>query len=157
MTYAILALALMVQPAEARPADADVLEQLAWMEGCWQADGFAGEMSECWMRTQSGELVGAFQYSAEGALQFTEMLMIGTNAEGEFGYQVKHFNRDFTGWETQTEQITFHFEQISETRIEFRGLVLEFDGPDAFTARLDMRQRDGSLTTEVFEFSRTSP
>lgn len=157
MTYAFLALALMAQPAEAGPSDADVLEQLAWMEGCWQADGFAGEMSECWMRTQSGELVGAFQYSAQGALQFTEMLMIGTNAEGEFGYHVKHFNRDFTGWETQNEQITFDYRQVSETRIEFGGLVLEFDGPDAFTALLDMRQRDGSLTTEVFAFSRISP
>jgi Domain of unknown function (DUF6265) len=157
MTYALLALGLMVQSVEAGPSDMDVLEQLTWMEGCWRADGFDGEMSECWMRAQSGELVGAFQYSAQGALQFTEMLMIGTNAEGEFGYQVKHFNRDFTGWETQTEQITFHFEQISEIRIEFRGLVLEFGGPDAFTARLDMRQSDGSLTTEVFEFSRVSP
>ncbi|OLF81234.1 hypothetical protein AWH62_00740 [Maricaulis sp. W15] len=157
MTYAILALALMVQSAEAEPVDAGILEQLAWMEGCWRADGFAGEMSECWMRTQSGELVGAFQYSAQGTLQFTEMLMIGTNAEGEFGYHVKHFNRDFTGWESQNEQVTFDYRQISETRIEFRGLVLEFDGPHAFTARLDMRQRDGSLTTEVFEFSRISP
>ncbi|WP_297732496.1 DUF6265 family protein [uncultured Maricaulis sp.] len=157
MTFAILALALMVQPAEADPDNAGILEQLAWMEGCWQADGFAGEMSECWMRTQSGELVGAFQYSAQGALQFTEMLMIGTNSEGEFGYHVKHFNRDFSGWETQNEQLTFDFRQISEARIEFGGLVLEFEGPDAFTARLDMRQQDGSLRTEVFEFSRVSP
>ncbi len=157
MTYAALVLALMVQPAEAALPDAGVLERLAWMEGCWQAEGFDGEMSECWMRAQGGELVGAFQYSANGALQFTEMLMIGTNAEGEFGYHVKHFNRDFTGWETRNEQLSFDYRQISETRIEFRGLVLEFGGPDAFTARLDLRQPDGSLTTEVFEFSRISP
>jgi hypothetical protein len=157
MIVSVLSAAALVamQPAEAAAEneDAAVLDSLAWMEGCWSGPGFEGEMSECWMRTASGELVGAFQYSAHGELQFSEMLMIGT-AGGRFGYHVKHFNRDFTGWETQNEQVTFPFEAADGGRMEFGGLVLERDGDDAFRAYLDMRGSDGTVRTVEFHFQR---
>lgn len=132
---------------------AAVYEALGWLEGCWRGPGFDGEMSECWMRTASGELVGAFQYSAGGELQFSEMLMIGT-AGGAFGYHVKHFNRDFTGWEENGEQVSFPFRALDGDRVVFGGLVLEPDGPDAMLAHLDMRRSDGSVRTVDFRFTR---
>jgi len=156
MTPVAIALSgLLAATPAAEEVDTDaVFEALDWLEGCWAGPGFDGEMSECWMRTASGELVGAFQYSADGALQFSEMLMIGHNPHGEFGYQVKHFNRDFTGWEENGEQITFEFQALEGDRVVFSGLVLEPDGVDAMRAYLDMRSAEGVVNTVEFHFQR---
>lgn len=146
-------LGLLSAPSKASEPD-EVLAALGWLEGCWAGPGFAGEMSECWMRTASGELVGAFQYSADGALQFSEMLMIGHNPDGAFGYHVKHFNRDFTGWEENGEQVSFAFLALDGDRVIFSGLVLERDGETGLKAFLDMRRSDGRVETVPFHFHR---
>ena len=134
-------------------AQTDALAALDWLEGCWAGPGFDGVMSECWMPAASGELVGAFQYSAHGELQFSEMLMIGM-ADGRFGYHVKHFNRDFTGWEDRDEQVTFSFQDIDETGVRFGGLNLERDGDNTFHAHLDMRGSDDIVRTITLTFQR---
>lgn len=156
MTPVAIALSgLLAATPAAGDTDTDaVFAALDWLEGCWAGPGFDGEMSECWMRTASGELVGAFQYSADGALQFSEMLMIGHNPHGDFGYHVKHFNRDFTGWEENGEQVTFEFLALEGRRVVFSGLVLEPDGEDAMRAFLDMRSDEGVVNTVEFHFER---
>lgn len=152
VAIALSGLLAATQPAEEVDTGA-VFEALDWLEGCWAGPGFDGEMSECWMRTASGELVGAFQYSADGALQFSEMLMIGTAGDA-FGYHVKHFNRDFSGWEENGEQVTFEFQALEGDRVVFSGLVLEPDGADAMRAYLDMRSAEGVVSTVEFHFQR---
>ena len=155
MTPTLIALSglLAATPTADETDTAAVYAALDWLEGCWAGPGFDGEMSECWMRSASGELVGAFQYSEDGALQFSEMLMIGT-ADDAFGYHVKHFNRDFTGWETDGHPVTFRFQALEETRIVFDGLVLEPVGEDGMRVLLDLGAPDGSVRTVEINLQR---
>ena len=151
--WLLLAQAEAVPDTPAETEHAAALEALDWLQGCWEGEGMGGTTSECWSRAASGELVGAFQYSRDGVLQFSEMVMIG-EAGGVFGYHVKHFNRDFTGWEEPDEQVSFAFVSADESGAEFSGLVLERDSETAFTARLRMRDAEGEVEVVPFTFHR---
>lgn len=127
---------------------------LAWLEGCWAGEGLGGEVSECWMSTWEGRMLGAFQMVSGGELQFSEMLMLG-EAGGVSGYHVKHFNADFTGWEARDEQVSFPLVALGENRADFEGLSYVLDTDGMLTVSLAMRQADGSSATVEFHMRRT--
>jgi hypothetical protein len=146
----VLPTGLHAQAGAAQPADA---HSISWLQGCWTGEAFGGEVTECWMVASQDLLVGSFMLVQEGELQFTEHLVIG-EADGTRGYHVKHFSPDLVGWEGQDEMVTFPFVRRSENRVEWGGLVYEYDGNREITVYLDMRGRDGSVETMVFSMTR---
>lgn len=65
LTACLSGLLLCTTAAADEPAD---YRALAWREGCWSGEGLGGQISECWMSSPDGRMIGAFQMVSDGEL-----------------------------------------------------------------------------------------
>jgi len=105
------------------------------------------------MPPADGRMFGIFKQSQNGELVFTEFMEIVETEQG-FVVRLKHFNPDFSGWETKDEHVTFPFTSVAGKKAVFGSLSYEITAPNALEVRLRMRDDDGKISTEVFEFVR---
>lgn len=74
------------------------LDQLDWLTGHWQGDGFGGSSEEIWSPARNGVMMGMFRHhKADGDLNFYEFFTIDAD-----GLKLKHFNPDMTGGKKRT-------------------------------------------------------
>ena len=133
-------------------ADASI-EDFAFLAGFWRGTGFGGQSEEIWMPPANGRMFGIFTQYNEGELVFSEFMEI-TEENGEFLLRLKHFNPDFSGWEEKTDYVTFRFESVENNKAVFSGLSYQVTDGNRLTISLRLRQGDGNITTEQFNFSR---
>ncbi|WP_310467530.1 DUF6265 family protein [Sphingomonas sp.] len=138
--------------ANTAPAPAAKIADAAWLAGRWVGQGLGGEIEENWSPAADGQMVGHFQLTSGGKVKFYELEVIDEQPAG-LRMRVKHFNRDFTGWE---EKGGWHsFEPVSATPgvLKFRGLTLTREGADAMTIGI-MLKEDGKVREETLRLRR---
>lgn len=149
---ALLFAFLLSQFAAAQQATVSITD-FDFLQGYWQGTGFGGQSEEIWMPPVDGRMFGIFKQSQDAELVFTEFMEIVESEEG-FILRLKHFNPDFSGWEEKDDSVVFKLTSVSENKAIFGGLSYEIVETNALQVRLKMRSNDGSITTEVFDFSR---
>jgi hypothetical protein len=107
-------------------------ENLAWLVGQWQGEGFGGVCDEIWQPAEAGSMMGTFRLVQNGSVIFYELMII-TIENGAPILRLKHFNADMTGWETKDEVITFGSAKVEPNKVEFEGLTYSLVGEDALT------------------------
>ena len=133
--------------------DDTTIDDFNFLAGYWEGAGFGGQSEEMWMPAKDGRMFGIFKQSFDGELSFTEFMEIIESEDG-WELRLKHFNPDFTGWEESTEHVSFPFVSVSENKAVFNGLSYEITAAGKLRIELRLRRGDGSISTEVFEFSR---
>lgn len=109
----------------ADPADEPQLEQLSWLNGCWNGSGLGGVVQECWVSSPDGIFTSVFQLVKDGQQQFSEIVMIA-EFDGTLGMRVKHFDTSFNQWESDKYVgVTFPFVEMGENFIQLDGLRYE--------------------------------
>lgn len=137
-------------------ADAPVtIAAVAWLAGRWTGEGMGGAVEEMWSPAADGAMAGHFQLVREGRVVFYEIMQIAEVGAG-LDFRVRHFNRDFTGWEDKNQMVTFPFVSAEANTVRFRGLVLERVSANAMTVTVTIRQRDGTVNDVPFRFVRAS-
>lgn len=131
------------------------LEDAEWLVGTWRGEGFGGTVEEVWLPAAHEQMIGAFRYYGEEEEGFSELLTL-THVDGQTLLRVKHFNPDFTGWETQNESVDFRFVSAAAKALHFRGLTLMSPSPDVLEIYLAMRGDDGELREEALRYRRVS-
>ena len=149
---ALLFAFLLSQFATAQQATVSITD-FDFLQGYWQGTGFGGQSEEIWMPPVDGRMFGIFKQSQDAELVFTEFMEIVESEEG-FILRLKHFNPDFSGWEEKDDSVVFKLTSVSENKAIFGGLSYEIVETNTLQVRLKMRSNDGSITTEVFDFSR---
>ncbi len=147
-----LLVALLCAPIQALQANDATEQDFAFLTGMWSGEGFGGQSEEMWMPPSNGRVFGIFTQTNDGELVFTEYMEI-TEEDSGWVLRLKHFNPDFSGWEEKDDYVTFRLESVSENKAVFGGLSYEVSG-DKLTILLRLRQDDGSVTTEQFNFNR---
>lgn len=148
----LLAIGACMLALQTSQADDVSAENFSFLAGMWRGEGFSGQSEEMWMPPSNGRVFGIFTQVNDGELVFSEYMEITEETEG-WVLRLKHFNPDFSGWEEKEDYLTFPLESVSENKAVFGGLSYEVTG-DKLVVSLRMRQDDGSLTTEYFNFER---
>lgn len=133
-------------------AQAQSIDDAAWLAGRWVGEGFGGQMEEAWAPPVGGQMVGHFRYWRDGQPQFYEILLLDV-AEGGVRMRVKHFNPDFTAWEDRGEWVTFAPISAGPDALIFDGLEIRREGADRIVMHLRMRSGE-SVRTEILRFQR---
>ena len=129
------------------------IDDFAFLTGFWVGDGFGGVSEEMWMPPSGDRMFGIFKQSNDGALQFTEFIEI-VEESGGWILRLKHFNPDFSGWETKDDHVTFALRSVADNKAVFAGLSYELVEKDRLRIELRLRQDDGSVNTAVFNLNR---
>ena len=126
-----------------------------WLVGTWRGEGFGGTVDEVWLPAAHGQMIGTFRHYQEDEPGFSEIMSLG-DVDGQTLLRVKHFNPDFTGWETQNESVDFRFVSADFRTLHFRGLTLMSPAPDRLEIYIAMRGSDGVLREEVLSYRRVA-
>lgn len=128
------------------------IDDLAWLTGRWQGEGFGGILEETWNPPLGGTMVATFRLVSEGKPNFYEICLISPEGKS-LTYKVKHFNPDMTGWEEKAEYVTFPLVKVEPNKIYFNGLTLELNG-NTCTHYLAMKRKDGTYNEAKLIYQR---
>jgi hypothetical protein len=129
------------------------IEDFAFLTGYWTGTGLGGEVEEIWMPPVDGRMFGIFKLSGEGELVFSEYMEI-VEENGEFLLRLKHFNPDFSGWETQNEHIEFKLESVATNSARFKGLRYEVNESAQLHIHVTLHYDDGRAVEEPLVLNR---
>lgn len=124
-----------------------------WLVGTWRGEGFGGTVEEVWLPAAHGQMIGTFRHYRDDDAGFSEIMALGA-VDGQTLLRVKHFNPDFTGWETQDESVDFRFVEADVRTLRFRGLTLTSPSSDRLEIYLAMRGSDGEVREELLSYRR---
>lgn len=152
LLFTLALITLFSKPLVAQEADPSI-DDFKFLTGTWVGTGMGGKSEEMWMPPSDGRLFGIFKQSSEDGLMFSEFMEI-TQVDGEFILRLKHFNPDFSSWETKNEHLTFKLSSVGQNQASFGSLRYEVINGMVLKIELDMRSNDGSLSTETFTLQR---
>jgi len=106
------------------PAPNATLHDVSWIAGHWRGEAFGGQIEEIWSPALGDSMMGSFKMVMKGEVSFYELMHI-QEFEDTLLLQIRHFNQDFTGWETQNESVDFKLVKLSNDHVYFDGLTFE--------------------------------
>ena len=104
---------------DARPAG--TLDDASWLVGSWSGPAFGAMAEEVWNAPSAGSMVGMFKVYKDETVIFYELIIL-VEEEGSLALKVKHFNADFTAWETKEDYVNFRLVSVEEDALHFTGL-----------------------------------
>lgn len=123
-------------PAAAKLAD------FAWLVGYWDGEGLGGQVEDVWLPPRDGAMLGAFRLVKPAGGGFYELFAIEEH-EGSLRFVVKHFHRNWVGWEEKDKALTLALRRADGESATFGGITFRRDGPDGLVVELAMRGKDG--------------
>ncbi|TMU54753.1 DUF6265 family protein [Flagellimonas algicola] len=106
------------------------LDGVAWIEGSWQGEALGGKVEEIWSPALGGSMMFSFKLVHDGKISFYEFGHI-QEKDNTLVLQLKHFNGNLTGWETQKETVDFKLVKLEKDKVYFEGLTMEkLDGDE---------------------------
>ena len=132
------------------------LEDVTWIQGHWRGEAFGGQIEEIWSPALGGSMMGSFKMVMKGEVSFYELMHI-QEKNGTLLLQIRHFNPDFTGWETQNESVNFALVKIDGAFVYFDGLTFEKVSANEMQVHVLMSE-EGEATQEAsFRYTRFDP
>ena len=140
-------------PAAAPERPAAKVEAFAWLAGYWEGEGMGGKIEDIWMPPRDGVILGAFRLTKPDGKGFYELFAIEEH-EGSLRFVVKHFHRNWVGWEEKDVALKMPLVSISENAASFGGVGFRREGADQLVVDLRMKMKDGATRAEVLKFRR---
>jgi len=137
-----------------QPAKAN-LEDIAWISGHWRGTALNGTIEEIWSPALGGSMMGSFKMVHSDAVTFYELMHIQAKEESLL-LQIKHFNKDFTGWEKQHESEDFQLVKIDKNHIYFDGLTFEKIAENQLNIYVIVRENGQQEKELKFSYTRFS-
>ena len=134
-----------------RPAA--TLEDVSWLVGNWSGEGFGVQFEEHWNPPSAGSMIGFFKLIDGDEVSLYELLLL-VEEEGSLSLKVKHFNADFTAWETKEDYVRFRYIMSEENAVHFSGISFYRIDEDTMHAYLVMRTGD-TIREEKLVYRRT--
>ncbi len=139
--------------AEHDPTLAPKLENISWISGNWKGEAFGGITEENWSKPSGDSMMATFKLIVDEKVSFYEIEII-REVSNTLILQLKHFNNDLKGWETKDETIDFPLIEVLPSKVVFEGMTFEKTSDTNMSVFVDMKQKDGSVETIEFKYSK---
>lgn len=137
---------------ESATSPAAAIEELSWLAGYWTGEGLGGTCEEMWSPPVGDRMLGIFSLRKQGELVFSEAMALVEEA-GSVALKVKHFTREFVGWEEKEDFVTFPLVRLGENEAYFSGLTFRRNG-DNLSIFLVLSSQ-GERTEQEFRLKRS--
>lgn len=129
-------------------ADAGVIEQLAWLSGCWAVEASEPGSMECWMPPAGGTMLGTNRTIRDGKAVHHEFLQIRASADGSLVYVAAPSGQAETA---------FVATEVTATSVTFENAAHDFPqrirytlvAPDRLKARVEGSREDAGRGFDV--------
>ena len=117
------------------------IDAASFLVGNWVGEGFDNTFEEHWNPPSGGSMIGFFKLMNGAEVAFYELLLL-VEEEGSLSLKVKHFNADFTAWETKEDYVRFRYIMSDDDAIHFSGISFYRIDDDTLHGYLVMRSGD---------------
>jgi hypothetical protein len=131
------------------------LEDARWLVGRWTGRALGGRVEEVWGPPQAGTMAGTFRLDGEEGPRFYELMLL-IEEGGSLVLRLKHFGADLKGWEERDACVEFPLVALGPGELRFTGLTIRRESVDALTLHLAMRDGEGGLREERFDYRRAT-
>ncbi len=100
------------------------LNQVAWIQGHYFGEAFGGKTEEIWSPPSGDSMMFVFKLSVDNKTVFYEVGGI-RQVGNTLLLQLKHFGKDFKGWEEKNETVDFKLVKIEKDAVYFDGMTFE--------------------------------
>ncbi len=128
------------------------LESVSWLAGSWSGEAFGSTFEEVWNPPSAGSMVGLWKLMNDGQVVFYELMLI-VEEEGSLSLKVKHFNEDFTAWETKEDFVRFRFVKFEADAVHFEGISFYRNDENNMHAFIVMKH-EGEVREEKMVYRR---
>lgn len=129
------------------------INEVEWIQGHWRGSAFGGLIEEIWSPQLGGSMMGSFKMVINDEVSFYELMHV-RELEGTLLLQIRHFNQDFTGWETQNESENFPLVRIEKNHVFFDGLTFEKVSEDELHIHVLLSEKDKEPEEITFRYKR---
>lgn len=129
------------------------LENISWISGNWKGQAFGGIVEENWSEPSGGSMMATFKLISKGEVSFYEIEII-RELENTLILQLKHFDKDLKGWETQEETVDFPLKRITANKVEFEGMVFEKVSDTEMNVYVDINKENDQIETFKFNYTK---
>ncbi len=129
------------------------LENIAWIAGNWKGEAFGGQAEENWSEPSGDSMMATFKLVTNGKVSFYEIEII-REVESTLILQLKHFNNDLKGWEEKDDTVDFPLKELTPNKVVFEGMVFEKVSSNEMNVYVDLHQKDGSVETVKFSYTK---
>ena len=130
------------------------VQDLNWMVGRWEGEGFGGIVEESWNPAMGGTMIGSFRLVKDNEPDFYELLVIMPEGES-LVYKVKHFTPELVGWEEKDESVSFPLVRLVQDTAFFEGLTIIRDG-ERLQHYLAFKDKNGKTQEASLTYSKRS-
>jgi hypothetical protein len=135
---------------------ASKIGDMAWLAGHWTGEAMGGLSEEIWSAPKSGAMMGMYRFINKDKIIFYELMTI-VEEKGSLVLRLKHFNPDLKGWEEKDKTTDFRFVSKKDKAIYFEGITFKPETDKSVNIYLATRHKDGTVSEEVFHYTRVSP
>ena len=129
------------------------LDELTWIAGSWSGEAFGAKTEEVWTAPTGSSMMGMFKLYDEGEVIFYELMTIRQTGKTLL-MQLKHFNNDLKGWESQDETVDFKLVRQEDKMVFFDGLTFEYISPTEMNVYVVIEEENGGVKEEKFNYKK---
>lgn len=129
------------------------IEDAKWIEGHWRGEAFGGIIEEIWSPPLGESMMFVFKLIVEDSVSFYESGAIIEQDETLI-LRLKHFDRNFKGWEEKDETVDFRLVKVEKDNIYFEGFTFERINNDKINLYVDLKDKSGNISETEFNYKR---
>ena len=132
------------------PVKNAVLSQLHWMTGKWQDTSTNGYVEEHWSEMKSNSMMGMFRWIQKEEIFIYELMMFSVE-NSEIHLKIRHFDKNFIGWEEKDNPRDFAVVDLSPTHI----VLMNTENPENGWMRYSFEKGEMRETGETGKMGET--
>lgn len=129
------------------------LTDVSWIQGHWRGEAFGGIAEEIWSPPLGDSMMCAFKLVSDNKVQFYELCVI-REVNGTLLLQLKHFHRDFKGWEKKDETVDFKLVSLEPGKVFFDKFTFEKISKNEMNLYVVIKNDKGAEEEVKFNYKR---
>ena len=129
------------------------LNDVSWISGHWIGKAFGGTVEEIWSPPMGDSMMFVFRLVKDDKVGFYEIGHIKEVGKSLI-LQLKHFNRDLSGWEEKDETVDFKLVRLEEHKVYFDNFTFEKIDENSINLYVVIRESDNKSEEIKFSYKR---
>ena len=130
-----------------------IINDVSWISGHWFGNAFGGTVEEIWSPPMGDSMMFVFRLVKDGEVGFYEIGHI-KEVGASLILQLKHFNRDLSGWEEKGETVDFKLVRLEENKAFFDNFTFERINENAINLYVVVKESDEKAEEIKFSYKR---
>lgn len=158
--FSVIAIAFLLLTSETIQAQQVKMADLNFIAGKWRTVHAWGELEEIWSAPSGNNMIGSFRCTKDGKAVFYEFISIEQEKEAMPVMYLRHFGPGNIAWEEKNKPVKYLLEEITADKAVFvkedkSGKMIYFrQSLIGLIVTLESKSKDGTISTDVFEFTR---